>query len=442
MKSLSASSGAESSILRRLHRRVTGIGATMFGAFCAITLMSVIAGVVAWTSFADISARFASVTTKSVPAMTDALNLSVEGSSLAAAIADLAAVRTEDERARLVERLSDEASQFRWRLGKLNERLAAEGKPKVGEELAAEMQRNLATVGERLKTMLQLRKQQKETLLLIHAAHEALVRLLATQGQTKLDDVTTATDRVRYLSGDDYANQILSGVLETVSLSKAESHANRMLALLEAVSQTTDVELLTSQEVDFNTAAHDLERIVFTTRNEIFTDGASGWLRLSELKTGPTGLMLQVESSWGAGTLRSKLIGEFNAENLLAALGVLLGWRVPLQQALVALAACVAPPRVIATFPRAAPARAQTARPTASPKATSAVRRPATATWPSTAPALARAARPMASSKEAFAARRPVLATRRRAAPATTRPVPMTALPRATCAAQRLGCAT
>ncbi|HEY7687428.1 MAG TPA: hypothetical protein VH835_01985, partial [Dongiaceae bacterium] len=74
MKSLSASSGAESSILRRLHRRVTGIGATMFGAFCAITLMSVIAGVVAWTSFADISARFASVTTKSVPAMTDALN--------------------------------------------------------------------------------------------------------------------------------------------------------------------------------------------------------------------------------------------------------------------------------------------------------------------------------------------------------------------------------
>ncbi|HEY7687416.1 MAG TPA: methyl-accepting chemotaxis protein, partial [Dongiaceae bacterium] len=160
-----------------------------------------------------------------------------------------------------------EASQFRWRLGKLNERLAAEGKTKVGEELAAEMQRNLATVGERLKTMLQLRKQQKETLLLIHAAHEALVRLLATQGQTKLDDVTTATDHVRYLSGDDYANQILSGVLETVSLSKAESHANRMLALLEAVSQTTDVELLTSQEVDFNTAAHDLERGIFNQRN-------------------------------------------------------------------------------------------------------------------------------------------------------------------------------
>ena len=48
--------------------------------------------------------------------------------------------------------------------------------------------------------------------------------------------------------------------------------------------------------------------------------------------------------------LRSKLVREFNAENLLAVLGVLLGWRVPLQQALVALAACVAPPGRMEVF--------------------------------------------------------------------------------------------
>jgi UDP-N-acetylmuramoyl-L-alanyl-D-glutamate--2,6-diaminopimelate ligase len=57
-----------------------------------------------------------------------------------------------------------------------------------------------------------------------------------------------------------------------------------------------------------------------------------------------------VESSWGAGTLRSRLMGEFNAENLLAVLGVLLGWQVPLQQALVALAACGAPPGRMEAF--------------------------------------------------------------------------------------------
>jgi UDP-N-acetylmuramoyl-L-alanyl-D-glutamate--2,6-diaminopimelate ligase len=93
-----------------------------------------------------------------------------------------------------------------------------------------------------------------------------------------------------------------------------------------------------------------VERILYTTRNELIPDTAAGWLRLSELKASANGLTLQVESSWGAGTLRSRLIGDFNAENLLAALGVLLGWRVPLQQALVALAACVAPPGRMEAF--------------------------------------------------------------------------------------------
>jgi UDP-N-acetylmuramoyl-L-alanyl-D-glutamate--2,6-diaminopimelate ligase len=43
-------------------------------------------------------------------------------------------------------------------------------------------------------------------------------------------------------------------------------------------------------------------------------------------------------------------VGEFNAENLLAVLGVLLGWGVPLQQALIALSSCVAPPGRMEAF--------------------------------------------------------------------------------------------
>jgi UDP-N-acetylmuramoyl-L-alanyl-D-glutamate--2,6-diaminopimelate ligase len=87
-----------------------------------------------------------------------------------------------------------------------------------------------------------------------------------------------------------------------------------------------------------------VERIVYSTSNELWAEPGTGWLRLAELRATTAGLTLQVESSWGAGTLRSRLIGEFNAENLLAVLGVLVGWNVPLQQALVALAACAAPP--------------------------------------------------------------------------------------------------
>jgi UDP-N-acetylmuramoyl-L-alanyl-D-glutamate--2,6-diaminopimelate ligase len=93
-----------------------------------------------------------------------------------------------------------------------------------------------------------------------------------------------------------------------------------------------------------------LERVVFSTSNEVWAAHGAAWIRVPELRATTTGLTLHVESSWGAGTLRSRLVGEFNAENLLAVLGVLLGWNVPLQQALAAVSACAAPPGRMEAF--------------------------------------------------------------------------------------------
>jgi UDP-N-acetylmuramoyl-L-alanyl-D-glutamate--2,6-diaminopimelate ligase len=93
-----------------------------------------------------------------------------------------------------------------------------------------------------------------------------------------------------------------------------------------------------------------VERVLFSTSNELWVEPGAGWIRLPELRATSAGLTLHVESSWGAGTLRSRLVGEFNAENLLAVLGVLLGWGVPLQQALIALSSCAAPPGRMEAF--------------------------------------------------------------------------------------------
>ena len=93
-----------------------------------------------------------------------------------------------------------------------------------------------------------------------------------------------------------------------------------------------------------------IERIVFTTANDVWAERGTGWIRVPELRTTSAGLTIHVETSWGAGTLRSRLVGEFNAENLLAVLGVLLGWNVPLQKALAALALCTAPPGRMEAF--------------------------------------------------------------------------------------------
>ncbi|CAN5280088.1 UDP-N-acetylmuramoyl-L-alanyl-D-glutamate--2,6-diaminopimelate ligase [soil metagenome] len=59
------------------------------------------------------------------------------------------------------------------------------------------------------------------------------------------------------------------------------------------------------------------------------------------------GIQIRFTSSWGAGTLRSSLLGAFNGENLLLSLAVMLGWQLPLDEALAGLAdAAPAPGRM------------------------------------------------------------------------------------------------
>jgi len=59
---------------------------------------------------------------------------------------------------------------------------------------------------------------------------------------------------------------------------------------------------------------------------------------------GATGLRIDVESSWGNATLASRFIGDFNVDNALAVLGVLLGAGFPMEDAIAALEQCVPPP--------------------------------------------------------------------------------------------------
>ncbi|MDE2219410.1 MAG: UDP-N-acetylmuramoyl-L-alanyl-D-glutamate--2,6-diaminopimelate ligase [Gammaproteobacteria bacterium] len=58
----------------------------------------------------------------------------------------------------------------------------------------------------------------------------------------------------------------------------------------------------------------------------------------------PDGLRLDLETSCGAATLRSPLLGDFNADNLLTVLGLLLASGSALQPACELLGACAAPP--------------------------------------------------------------------------------------------------
>ena len=63
-----------------------------------------------------------------------------------------------------------------------------------------------------------------------------------------------------------------------------------------------------------------------------------------------SGLLIDVESSWGAAKLNVPLIGEFNADNALTVLAVLLAWDIPLGEAAAALESCRAAPGRMEAF--------------------------------------------------------------------------------------------
>jgi UDP-N-acetylmuramoyl-L-alanyl-D-glutamate--2,6-diaminopimelate ligase len=68
------------------------------------------------------------------------------------------------------------------------------------------------------------------------------------------------------------------------------------------------------------------------------------WLAAAAVAGSEAGLRIDVRGSFGECVLRSPLLGAFNADNLLAALGVLLAWGHPLADAAGALAAARPPP--------------------------------------------------------------------------------------------------
>jgi UDP-N-acetylmuramoyl-L-alanyl-D-glutamate--2,6-diaminopimelate ligase len=87
-------------------------------------------------------------------------------------------------------------------------------------------------------------------------------------------------------------------------------------------------------------------RLIVTTRQQAIPQGldAASFVRAHAVRARPSGLALDVESSWGACTLEVPLLGDFNADNVLTVLAVLLSWDVDLASASGALAHAVAPP--------------------------------------------------------------------------------------------------
>ena len=87
-------------------------------------------------------------------------------------------------------------------------------------------------------------------------------------------------------------------------------------------------------------------RLVITARTAAATRGTwrhAEHVSATRARAEPAGLAIDIESSWGNAELTVPLVGEFNVDNVLTVLAVLLSWNIPLARATRALAQCRAP---------------------------------------------------------------------------------------------------
>lgn len=96
-------------------------------------------------------------------------------------------------------------------------------------------------------------------------------------------------------------------------------------------------------------------RLVVTTRSErpAVADEVlrhAQLVRAARAQAEPTGLEIDIESSWGSAPLSVSLVGDFNIDNVLTVLAVLLSADIPLAEAVNALSRCRAAPGRMETF--------------------------------------------------------------------------------------------
>jgi UDP-N-acetylmuramoyl-L-alanyl-D-glutamate--2,6-diaminopimelate ligase len=92
-------------------------------------------------------------------------------------------------------------------------------------------------------------------------------------------------------------------------------------------------------------------RLVVTSRGHQSRVRASqGFVRAMHVDLSTRGIALEFDSSWGTGALTCALVGDFNVDNLLTVIAVLLDWDVPLDQVLTAVAHVQAAPGRMETF--------------------------------------------------------------------------------------------
>jgi len=134
------------------------------------------------------------------------------------------------------------------------------------------------------------------------------------------------------------------GTMDSYGAAKA-----RLFAREDLVSRVINVDDAFGRQLALDPRGRG--RVVVTSRgHQSRTRSAAGFVRAMQVKLSTRGIELEFDSSWGTGALVCPLVGDFNVDNLLTVIAVLLDWDIALDQVLGALANVRAAPGRMETF--------------------------------------------------------------------------------------------
>ena len=133
------------------------------------------------------------------------------------------------------------------------------------------------------------------------------------------------------------------GTMEAYGATKA-----RFLTREELASRVINVDDAFGRQLARDTRGRG--RLVVTSRAQPSQPDAAAFVRAMRVELSSRGIELEFDSSWGTGAVRSSLVGDFNVDNLLIVIAVLLDWGIGPDEAARALSKVHAAPGRMETF--------------------------------------------------------------------------------------------
>jgi UDP-N-acetylmuramoyl-L-alanyl-D-glutamate--2,6-diaminopimelate ligase len=146
--------------------------------------------------------------------------------------------------------------------------------------------------------------------------------------QSRVGAVTFRTAAFTNLTRDhlDY-----HGTMESYGATKA-----RLFTRLDLVSRVINVDDAFGRQLALDPRGRG--RLIVTSRgHQSHSRAAAGFVRAMHVDLSAQGIELEFDSSWGSGALSSALVGDFNVDNLLTVVAILLDWGLSAEQATQAL---------------------------------------------------------------------------------------------------------